>query len=55
MNCMNKDCVDRAKGYSVRPNGTYKVQFRKKNYGTYKTEEEARNKYLEVKNNYMNI
>lgn len=49
----------RAKGYYLRPNGTYQVQISlndKKIYiGTYDTEDEARQAYLEAKLKYHNI
>jgi len=53
MNMLNRQCVDNAKGYTIGPNGKFIVHFRSKNCGTYDTEEEAHQKYLNVKNEYL--
>jgi hypothetical protein len=52
-NMWNIEC----KGYYKTPNGKYAVQIRlpngkRKQVGTFKTEEDARNAYLEAKNTY---
>jgi len=53
LNNLNKDSVDNAKGYTIRPNGRFQVKFRGKTQGTCDTEEEAHQKYLNVKNEYL--
>ena len=55
LNSLNQESVDNAKGYQIRRNGSFSVQFRHKNYGTYKTEEEAQQKYLDVKKEYFKL
>jgi len=53
VNMLNRDMVDNAKGYTITPNGRFGVQFRGKYQGRCDTEEEAHQKYLNVKNEYL--
>ena len=55
LNNFNKESGDNAKGYSITTGGRFQVQFRGKYYGTYDTEEEAHQKYLDVKNEYFKL
>jgi len=53
VNMLNRQFVDNAKGYRIRPNGKFEVFFRGKTQGTCDTEDEAHQKYLNVKNEYL--
>ncbi len=53
VNNLNKDRVDNAKGYKITPYGKFEVYFRGKYQVTCDTEEDAHEKYLNVKNEYL--
>ena len=53
LNALNQDSVENARGYAITPSGRFQVEFRGKKYGRYDTEEEAHQKYLNVKNEYL--
>jgi len=53
LNNFNTDRIDNAKGCRIRPNGKFEVHFRGKYQGLCDTEEEAHQKYLNVKNEYL--
>jgi len=49
LNMLNKN----TKGYCIIPNGKFRVFFRSKGYGIFDTKEEAQQKYLELKKEYL--